>query len=80
MTIQRLWTNWNGALGKLIGQPAYGFQTIGSRAISLAPPARRNSVAKVVTQPEELSDHLKSEFAKIREEEQNILDKLIMLD
>ena len=79
MTIQRLWTTWNEAVARLSGQPSYGYETIGSRAISLAPPVRRMPSISVA-QPEELSDHLKAEFAKIREEERNILDKLIMLD
>ena len=80
MTIQRLWTIWNEALARLLGQPALGFDTMTSRAYSLTPPVRSRTVARVATQSEELSDKLKQEFARIREEEKNILDKLIMID
>jgi hypothetical protein len=74
--IQTIWTRWNEAINRLVRQPSFA----GMANISLAPPVRARVQKQTVSQPEELSDHLKREFARIRDEERNILDSLIMLD
>jgi hypothetical protein len=75
--IQTIWARWNEAIVRMVRQPSLAG---GGSLFALAPPTRRKVQTKTAAQSGELSDHLKREFARIRDEERNILDTLIMLD